>query len=367
MNVSPSRIRPQLAAKEYEPKITQRHLDEDKYLLIQPKIDGMRVLFDDGVARSRSWLPWTQEALQAFARDHADLSHGWDCEGTPGHIYDTEVFRRAQSEMRAADGNKQLTLWLFDNYDRSWAHYPYEARLSACIEDLCKGLEEEEEILTCHKIYGKWDTPQVRFTTKEYDLLVKICPTFKVSTLQEIEAWEQQMFAAGWEGSMLKRRNRGYKWNRATTLEGNNTKLKRFKSGEAVIIGYEPWFQNQNELQTSALGYAKRTSHQENLAPIDRLGAWECMMLRYSEIIELQKLGSDEYMDYIWARAQDSDRVKFRIGVFRGYSHSDRDQMWVERDSYLGRFAKFEDQDYSGGYDKPRTPVLVGFRDLIDL
>jgi hypothetical protein len=72
-------------------------------------------------------------------------------------------------------------------------------------------------------------------------------------------------------------------------------------------------------------------------------------------------------MDYIWARAQDSDRVKFRIGVFRGYSHSDRDQMWVERDSYLGRFAKFEDQDYSGGYDKPRTPVLVGFRDLIDL
>ncbi|WP_416383265.1 hypothetical protein, partial [Parvimonas sp. D4] len=59
--------------------------------------------------------------------------------------------------------------------------------------------------------------------------------------------------------------------------------------------------------------------------------------------------------------------VRFSIGVFKGWTHADRDRLWADRDTLIGRILKFKHQGYGGGYDAPRTPVGLGWRSPIDL
>lgn len=327
-------IRPMLAAKKlpcktplWTPKheiLLRQHLEQDGYLLMQPKIDGMRYMFDAGVCYSRSWTPWTNRYIQAFARDHADLIQGWDCEAVPGHTYNPNIFREAMSGLRSEDGSKEMTLYLFDNFDPSWAAHHYEARLGACRLDL--GYPAEEQ----------------RFDNKDYDIKVVICPTYMVQSVEEIYQKEQELLAQGWEGGILRRRYGPYKYGRSTAREGYLVAVKRFKDGEAIICGWEPRYSNQNELQTSALGYAKRTAHQEGLVEQDTLGA-------------------------MWVHLPSDPNARFKIGVFNGMDEALRKRVWDMREQLTGQAVKFYDQEYTGGYDLPRTPIWNGFRHPLDM
>lgn len=320
----------------------REHLAKDGYMFQQPKIDGMRILFDDGVARSRTWLPWTQRHLQAFARDHADLLHGWDGEGVPGlqdlSTPDPEVFRRAMSGVRAADGSPELTLFLFDNWDPSWQRVAYADRLEALRRDLSTGLNSIDDSKWEHGYDG------IIFKGAEYTVKVILTPTNKVTSLEEIFRLHSEMVAAGWEGSMLRRRVAPYKYNQATVREGWLIKLKDTEDDEAEIIGYEPAYENQNEAMVNALGLTQRSAHKENLVPKDYLGAFLVRLVR-------------------------NPSVQFSIGVLRGYTIEDRRALLrkAEAGELTGSIIKFEHQGYGGGYDKPRTPVMVSFRDKIDL
>lgn len=318
------------------------HIAADGYMFQQPKIDGMRIMYDDGIARSRTWLPWTQRHLQAFGRDHPDLTHGWDSEGLPG-LHDTtnpdpNAFRDAMSGIRSEDGSKEMTLFLFDNWDHSWQNIAYEARLAGLQRDLAEYLKTLDNSKWEHGYDG------IVFIGAEYRIKVIICPTVKVTTLEEIEANHLEMVAAGWEGSMLRRWRAPYKYNQATVREGWLIKIKDVEDDEAEIIGYEPAYENTNELGVDAFGLAKRSSHKANLVPKDYLGCFHCRLVK-------------------------APAIEFAIGVLRGYSLEDR-KVLLEKavaGEMIGKIVKFEHQGYGGGYSKPRTPVMVGFRDKIDI
>lgn len=341
----PLQIRPMLAAQKFDLETTKQHLASDGYLLMQPKIDGFRYLFDDGIARSRSWKAWKHRAVQAFAKDHADLVHGWDGEGTPGHSYDAEIFRRAMSDLRAEYGATQFTFWLFDNFDPSWAHYPYTARRESNIRDLF-GLSSTTEVTDLY--YNTWDTPERYFegltplgTIKIYDVRVKLCPTFAVQSIEEIEGLYEQMLRDGWEGAILRRKGRGYKWNRATTKEGALTKLKPEHSFEAVIEGTYARERNDNEAIINELGYTTRSAHKANKVAEDTLGGFHCHILGRPE-------------------------VKFDCGILR-LDDGQKKALWQKREKLVGQTFECTSHGYSGGYDKPRCAVFVRFRDPTEL
>lgn len=327
---------PMLAAK-YDPERTLLHLQEDGFLYIQPKIDGMRVLFDNGIARSRSWKAWTNRYLQAFARDHSELIHGWDGEMVPGHSYNPEIFREAMSGLRSEDGSKDFTIYLFDNWDQSWAHFTYESRASAITSDLM------DEIRI--------------FQGDEYCVHVKLCPTWKVYSLDDIDRMETELLLAGWEGAILRRKGRGYKWGRSTAKEGSLTKLKRFEDAEATIIGVEVAYQNNNEAQQSAFGRIVRSAHQENLTEKDYVGA---LIVQFYKEFDGHSIAAP-------CREIALEPTQFNIGVFKGPTIEDRKVWFQNKDSLIGRIVKFTHQGYGGGYDKPRTPVFIGFRDPLDI
>jgi len=314
-----------LAAKFDEAR-TALHLKEDGYLYIQPKVDGMRVLFDQGVAYSRSWKPWTNKYLQEFAEVYKSSTHGWDGEMLPGiHEGDTihpDVFRQAMSDLRSMDGTQEFTYYLFDLWDTSLDKpSPYFIRKS---------------FIECLH-YGLWNPYFSKFK-----VLVKQCPTFMVQSLAEINLYEEKFLEQGFEGAILRRKEGMYKNGRATPKGGELTKLKRFEDDEAIIVGYEVAYENKNEAITNELGLTSRSAHQDNLVPKDYLGSFTVELLK--------------------------DRSKrFNIGVMKGFTQDDRRSLWNQRGQLLGKIVKFKHQGYAGGYDLPRTPVLDSFRDPIDL
>lgn len=309
-------IKPMLGDnKPWNEAIIQRHLDTDGFLWMQPKIDGLRTLVDDECKpRSRSGKEHKHLALRKFLMDTPSM-RGYDMELSTGHEYDKDTFRKSMSQARAELGDKAFTLFIYDYYPGSLR---YEARYER-VCDIVERLGTQRE-------------------TDAYNAKLVVTPTWKVHTLAEIYENETRLLEDEWEGGMLRRDGLAYKHGRATTLGGELLKLKRnIEDSEAVVIGYEPWYVNDNEATKSPLGFQVRSAHQDNLRPIERLGAWKCRLL------------SDE-------------TVEFAVGVLKGVTHSDRDQLWRDRDSYLGRIFKFKHQGYGGGYDKPRTPVFLNWR-----
>lgn len=309
-------IKPMLGDnKPWNEAIIQRHLDTDGFLWMQPKIDGLRTLVDDECKpRSRSGKEHKHLALRKFLMATPSI-RGFDMELSTGHDYDKDTFRKSMSQARAELGDKAFTLYLYDYFP---GQRVYEERL-ALVRDLV-------------------DRFGGRCTSDDYDAKLVATPTWKVHSLDEIYEHEVKLLEDEWEGGMLRRNGRYYKHGRSTTLEGSLLKLKRnIEDAEAVVIGYEAWYVNDNAPTQSPLGFQVRSAHQDNLRPIERLGAWKCRLL------------SDE-------------TVEFSVGVLKGVTHSDRDQLWRDRDSYIGRIFKFKHQGYGGGYDKPRTPVFLNWR-----
>lgn len=304
--------------KPISDELIQMHLEAAGFLWGQPKIDGMRVYIGDGlVPQTRSGKEWKNKPLKAWAQSRPSL-RGLDGEVVPGHIYHEGSFREAQSGTRAEDGSREFTFWSFD-YTPSyqWQFPEYQSRLDEITNLQCRlGEYQEDDAFHCR---------------------LRVCPTVRLESLGEVQQFEEQMILDGWEGSMLRRPDLPYKFGRSTNRQGYLVKLKRYEDAEAIVVGYQPWYQNENEATQSPLGYQVRSSHQDGKVPLERLGALNVELL--------------------------TDRsVKFSIGVMQGVTHSDRDRLWADRDALIGRICKFKHQGYSGGYDVPRQPVFLNWR-----
>lgn len=320
-----TQIRPMLAAQKYREAgdlwgplheaIVQQHLQEDGYLIMQPKIDGMRCMFSEGVPRSRSWKPLANKALQQFAQEYSTLLHGLDGEIVTGHVYDPNVFRESMSGIRSAEGSKAFTFYAFDLFNMGITPQ-YERRKS--LEEF---VEAHGGIVSC----------------QDYNAKIVLCPQTKVYGLNEIYDEEARLLAAGWEGGIIRRPTATYKFGRSTALGGALTKVKRRNTVDAQVIGYEPRYANQNEAKTSELGYTTRSAHQENLVQLEMLGALRIRLL--------------------------DSGIEQKCGVFRGLTHDDLRTLWQERETLAGRYCEVSVDSASGGYDSSRCPVWMRWRD----
>lgn len=317
-----SAVRPMLATPFDEDRFSAV-LKEVEYFWGQPKIDGMRVITGaDLIPYSRSGKQWPQKQLRLCIQD-AQLAH-LDGEALAGHNFSPKAFRIAQSGLRAADGTGDLTWYLFDTIHPEVAYTPYANRMAYLRRDILKGREE---------LILQEDT---------YKMKLLATPSEQIRSVEQAQRFMERMMEQNFEGAIFRHPLAPYKHNRATPKQCELVKLKFFATDEAVIYGYEPWYTNQNEAEQSALGYTERSSHQENLVPLERLGAYLVYLLR-------------------------EPSVKFKIGVFRGVTHSDRDRLWTTRDADIGSIIEFEHQGYNGGYDVPRTPIGIKFRPAIDV
>lgn len=158
-----------------------------------------------------------------------------------------------------------------------------------------------------------------------------------VTCIDTLLALEEKMLEEGYEGLILRDPNAPYKRGRSTVKEGYLLKLKRFTDAEATVIGFEERMHNGNEATVNELGRTKRSSHQAGKTGRGDLGA---------------------------LRLRTPEGVEFSCGT--GFDDAERDQIWRNRDSFLGRIAKYKHFDI-GSKVAPRHPVFLGWRDPKDM
>lgn len=128
-----------------------------------------------------------------------------------------------------------LAYYVFDYCHPDWLHKPSYERLS-----MVKGL------IPSNGNYYFIEHVDI----EDYDALI---------------AYEEQQLSLGFEGIMMRDPVGRYKNGRGTFNEGLIYKLKRFKDAEALIIGIEEGFKNENAQEKDELGFSKRSEKAEGL------------------------------------------------------------------------------------------------------
>lgn len=292
------------------------------------KWDGIRGFVHEGYAKTRSLKPVRSTQVQSIIAHNRSMLWGIDFEMICGDPTAPNCYNRTDSSVMSFDKpDEDLKFFVFDHWD---SVDPYHLRR--------EHLEYVATLFDNLKADAKG-----RFHLTETKLLW---------TIEEVEAYRDEMIQLGHEGIMLRHPDRPYKFGRGSPTQGELIKLKdgRWVDTEARIVGYKELRSNQNEATINVLGYTERSGHQENLVGMGVLGAFECEGAFPEEATLDSRL---------WGR-------KFETSVGGGFGSAQRFSLWQERESLIGKIIKFK--FFTGGVkDKPRFPVFLGFRDPDDM
>lgn len=258
----------------------------------------------DGQLKSR--------AFKQFPNDYVHkLFSGIDLDGFDGEIVigdPTSADARNKTSgtlNRKSDKEVDAKLYVFDNYKYKGG---YDARYQ--------------------KLKKRFETPY-----RNVVLVEQRCLALPV----ELEFYEREVVALGYEGVIVRSLDGPYKFGRSTHKEGYMLKVKRFLDSEAEILEVIEEQENTNEAKKDAFGRSKRSSAQEGMVPKGQAGALYVKDL--------------------------TTGVCFTVGS--GISDDLGKRMWNNRRKLLGRTITYKYFPH-GVKDKPLLPSFVGFREKWD-
>lgn len=271
--------------------------------LLSPKLDGIRCLIIDGVACGRSLKPIPNKYVQSLL-GRADLN-GLDGELIVGSPTAKEVFQVTSSGVMSISGEPEVVFHVFDDFIETGAFH--------------------RRLHTAHRRIKK-----VRCCYPVDHHLIEVA--------DDLNSWERDYLALGYEGVMLRCPDGPYKFGRSTAREGWLLKVKRFEDNEAKVIGFTEAQHNANEAKRNELGQLERSSHKAGKVGKQELGALTVKDLKTG--------------------------VEFDIGT--GFTAEQRRMLWAIGDNLIGKVVKYKSQP-TGVKEKPRFPVFLGFRDKVDM
>jgi DNA ligase-1 len=274
-------------------------------LISSPKLDGIRCLIKDGVAYSRTLKPIRNNYIQSLIG--RPEFNGLDGELIVGDPTAPDCMRVTNSGVMSFNGEPDFKFYVFDIWDRPGIQYH---KALSCLMDKPK--------------YPYIETLSQQWCHKTSD----------------VEAHEQSVVTAGYEGLILRRPNGLYKYGRSTLKEGYLLKLKRYLQDEAVVIGYEPWQRNDNDPDFNAIGYTQRSQAKDGKVSLPMLGSFVVRGM---------------FQDVL---------TTFNVGT--GFTIGERELLWEKRNELIGRIVTYK-YFPGGSKDCPRHPVFVSFREQEDI
>lgn len=269
--------------------------------LLSPKLDGIRCLIIDGVAVGRSLKPLPNKHVQQlFGRQEFN---GLDGELIVGSPVAKDVFQQTSSGVMSIEGEPSVIFHVFDDFHETGG---FQRRLR---------------------------TAQRRIRMKKHFLEVH---HHVIEVADDLNRWEEDYLAMGYEGVMLRHPDGPYKHGRSTAKEGWLLKVKRFEDSEAQVLGVTELMHNANEAKRNELGHLERSSHKAGKVGKQMLGALTVKDLKTG--------------------------VEFDIGT--GFTEDQRKLLWAQQ--LVGKVVKYKSQP-TGVKEKPRFPVFLGFRDQVDM
>jgi DNA ligase-1 len=273
------------------------------------KLDGVRCINIDGVATSRSLKPIPNKYVQHIFKQFGEEMNYLDGELIVGEMWDENCYRNTVSGVMSAEGEPDFVFAVFDIADPELSQVGFKQRYSHLLNLLT--FEQRPMFLLPHEL---------AFSSEE---LSEACLTYENE---------------GYEGTMVRSPLGPYKMGRSTLKEGYLLKVKKFTDLEATIVDMEELMHNDNEAKTNELGLTERSTKKENKRPSGKMGKL---------VVSCPEFES-----------------QFKIGT--GFTDDERHYLWEKKEEFIGKTLKFKYQE-CGTYKKPRSPVFLGFRDIIDL
>lgn len=290
-------------------------------VLAQPKIDGVRAWNPAGTLLGRSMKQHANRHVrQLFSQP---LYQGFDGEMIVGSgtERDSDICRRTTSALNSHEGQPTITWWLFDYLLPDVIGFPYDRRL---------------ELLRIHV-----DQLHDEFLGSS----LRVVPSYWAMDLNELEEIDDQFILDGYEGTIIRDPEGGFKQGRSTVREGGLLRIKRFIDAEAVVLEVIEGQTNGNEQQLDERGLAFRSTHAANMQPNGLLGTMRCRM----------------------AGASGSFALGQEVTVSAGaMTHAERKHYFENPAELVGQTIKFKFFP-KGVKDKPRFPTFLSIRAASDM
>lgn len=326
-HVTHPRFKPCLGAGKRRDMTDDEFFSHVMYPVIAtPKFDGIRcITMKDYLLNSHSSRPVARSLKDIPNLRIFSALATWCPPGLDGEIMTYEepqlfnplprkmrAFYQIQSDVMSEQGVPDFKFHVFDHHDFE-VQYPHM-------------IPYQDRLKTLSSLFV--DMP---------DFVVRV-KTHVCECREEIEAYEQECVANGYEGICWRRPGAPYKYGRSTLREQGLIKMKRFLTSEAVVIDSYEEMGNNNPIALSPLGYSERSSHKDGMRAKGRLGG---LTLKCEEF-----------------------EMTFNCGS--GFGALQREEYWRVRETLVGRTVTFKYQGH-GGKDRPRIPIFLGFRDGRDM
>jgi DNA ligase-1 len=285
-------------------------------LLTSFKIDGIRATIHGGVAMSRSMKPLPNAYLQSWVRQMDRDLDGLDGEFIVGEPTAKDALRVTTSHLMSdSKSGFGFQFYVFDKHDMQGV--TYRDRLAYLGRLVGRGIGMGDRVAN----------------------LLKQHP---VATMADLDAYEAEALALGFEGLMTRDPGGYYKQGRSTANGQELNKVKRAADMEAVVIGFDELEHNGNEGYVNEIGRTARSTAKAGKVGLGVLGA-----------LRVRGLPGSAYPG-----------VEFSVGG--GFDAAARERLWLNRDLLPGMIAKVKHFPL-GAKDKPRHPIWLGWRDQRDL
>jgi DNA ligase 1 len=299
----------------FKPMLASHCKDTSKLkfpVLASKKLDGVRATAQGGVLLSRSLKQIPNVHVQEMFKG---LQEGLDGELIFGDPCSPTAYRDTVSIVMSDDKPAEgIQFWAFDKFS---------------------GLPFVDRLADVRSFVGGYVS---RIPN------VQIVKQTSIEDVSDLDTFEADALAEGNEGVMIRSLDGPYKQGRSSEKEAYLLKLKRFEDSEAVVIGTYELMHNDNEAFTNELGRTARSTEKAGKVGLDTLGGF-----------------------YVRGSAgQPFDGVEFKVGNGQGMTQELRKQLWADRESLIGRTIKIK-YFPTGGKDRPRHPLWLGWRDERDL
>lgn len=178
----------------------------------------------------------------------------------------------------------------------------------------------------------RWiNTPKAKYP----DWVIVDTPV-KIENREQLDIFVDEVLADNHEGVILRQGGARYVYGRGGFKKQELLRIKPMETAEGEIVDFECEYENTNEAVVNALGRSKRSSNQEGLVPKDTLGKM---------LVKTERWG---------------------IVKISGFSDAFADEVWRNKEKFLGEFATFSYQEI-GSIDQPRLAKFKGIRAKSDM
>jgi len=232
-------------------------------LICTPKIDGVRGWAPHGSILCRSMEPPAN--LHTRKLFNNPLLIGCDGELCVGDPWNDSACRNTTSALNSIGGTPNVIWHLFDYVTRETFFQTYANRLDR-LQDFLYSIQGEEFSSRLMYVPHEW-----------------------AHSLEELLEIEKRYVAAGYEGLVARSPDSLWRSGRASITSQSYLRLKRFEDREGEIVRLIEGTTNNNSLSYGTNGYAKRSTHAENMLPSGKVGSLVVRDFQSNKLVTVSK------------------------------------------------------------------------------